>query len=315
MCLFTAGVVLILLGLTFASDQLSWDSPLVISSLTLGVALFTTFIFYNARLSKNALVPHVAIRTAGVLFPVLGMLFTFASLYGVIYFVSIYFQVIQRASPLQSGINLLPLIISLILTSVICGILIAKTGYTKPLLVVGTAVLTLGLGLLGLLGKNSNTGYRVGLLILPGAGIGLLAQTFLLSAQTAIPRGANEGVLFATALIQFGRSLGGALSTVIGQVVLNASLSSLLKDQNGISDIKELMNNPSLIFSQPQAVQDEIINAYVEAFHDVIWFFTGLSAVAFIMALFCTNKKVEKTTEQVSTETREDVLSEHPATQ
>lgn len=71
---------------------------------------------------------------------------------------------------------MIPMMLSLIVSSTLSGFLVSKTGHYKSFPIIGTIFLSIGLGLLSLLGINSNQGEKIGFLLLMGIGVGLVLQ-------------------------------------------------------------------------------------------------------------------------------------------
>lgn len=82
-------------------------------------------------------------------FTLLGAIMTHA------YFIAIYFQAARNASPLMSGAEILPSIISQLLSAVFSGTLISKLGYYLPWAVGGMAMNAVGTGLLSTLSPTT----------------------------------------------------------------------------------------------------------------------------------------------------------------
>jgi hypothetical protein len=64
------------------------------------------------------------------------------ALFGSVTFLPWFFQTVFRSSPTVSGLRLIPLMVGLLVTSIISGRLISRTGRYKVFPVVGTAVMT-----------------------------------------------------------------------------------------------------------------------------------------------------------------------------
>lgn len=136
-------------------------------------------------------------------------------------FVPLYQQAVQGASPTASGLLLLPMLGSLSLVNVIAGKIINRTGRYRVLLLVGGALLTVGMLLL------SRSGPDTGLLLvgvytaLYGAGVGLLLSTTMLVSQQSVTQ-SDLGV--ASSTITLTRTIGGSFGLAIGGVLFAAQV-------------------------------------------------------------------------------------------
>ena len=80
----------------------------------------------------------------------------FSGLFGGVFFIlvfylPIYFQSIKGVSATKSGIDVIPLILSNVVASIIAGGLITVIGYYTPFLIVGSILLAIGCGLISTL--------------------------------------------------------------------------------------------------------------------------------------------------------------------
>ncbi|ANB15625.1 Vba5p [Sugiyamaella lignohabitans] len=292
--LLAVGLVLVLLALTFGSISTPWNSALVISFFTIGGVVVVAFIAYNFSLSKNPLLPWVVVRVWRVDVVCVAFFMTFGSFMAAVLYLSTFFQVVLNADAMHSGIDLLPMIIPVVLCSASGGIFISKTGITKPIAIAGAVFATVGFGLCSLLDEHSSSSKRIGYLIVPGIGVGLSFQSLTLNAQLAAPK-QNGGVLIATSMIAFSRSIGGVIGSTVGQTIQSVSFKTSLKEIKGIPstvDLTQLVNSPELIRTLPQEVQGPIIQAFIKAFHRVMYFAIAMAGVAFITELFFTNQRI-----------------------
>jgi predicted MFS family arabinose efflux permease len=78
------------------------------------------------------------------------------SMFGAVTFLPVYLQVVKGVSPSVSGLMLMPLMFGMLITSVISGRLISRFGRYKLFPILGTGIMTLGLGLLARLSIESH---------------------------------------------------------------------------------------------------------------------------------------------------------------
>ena len=92
------------------------------------------------------------------------------------YYLPLYFQSAKEASPLRSGLLLLPLILTEAFTGVAGGIYIHQVGRYIELIWVGVILLTIGNGLYIHLDATSSIGIIAAFEIISGLGVGLLVS-------------------------------------------------------------------------------------------------------------------------------------------
>jgi len=128
----------------------------------------------------------------------------------------LYFQAVLGATPILSGVYLLPFVITLSIVSAITGIFIKKTGLYLPPIYFGMLFLTLGVGLFIDLGADRNWVKLIIFQIVAGIGVGPNFQSPLIALQSRIAPG---DIATATATFGFVRNLSTSISVVIGSVV------------------------------------------------------------------------------------------------
>ncbi len=117
------------------------------------------------------------------------------------------------------------MVISLVIGSIICGVLTTKVGYYMPFLIFGICVSSIGAGLFLLLSVGTSTGQWIGYQIVYGFGLGACFQAPNMAAQTVLPR---KEVSVGAALMLFAQTLFGAIFATVGQNVLDNQLVSRL---------------------------------------------------------------------------------------
>ena len=161
----------------------------------------------------------------------LAVLFAGVGTFGVFLFVTYYMQQTLGFSPLTSGLAFLPMIATVIVTSVgVNALLLARLG-PRPLVVAGMLLDALGLVLLTRLEVGST--YAGGILpslILVGAGLGLVFPTATNTA-TAHVAPAESGV--ASSLVNVGQQVGGSLGTALLNTVAVSATTAYLTTHHG----------------------------------------------------------------------------------
>lgn len=141
------------------------------------------------------------------------------------YYLPIWFQVIDGVSAVQSGIRLLPMLLPLVVASILTGQLVSRIGYYTPFLILGICFSSIGAGLLTTLGVHTSKSKWIGFQILYGFGLGTCNQIPNMATQTVLPR---EQVAIGASFMFFGQQLFGAVFTSVGQNVLSNQLAKRL---------------------------------------------------------------------------------------
>lgn len=193
--------------------------------LVVGVAGLVIFFFHQTFYAPE---PTMPLRLYSNRTSLLSYILTF--LHGIemgwlSFFLPVYFQVLLGATPLRSGVNLLAIVIPLMPAGIIGGMVIARFGRYKPTMVVGYALLSIGVGCLTLLDGNSPTVQWVIFQIICGAGDGLALTATLLAVQAPLH---ESDVAVATACWAFVRSFGSIWGAAIPAAIFNSRVDSLI---------------------------------------------------------------------------------------
>jgi len=144
-----------------------------------------------------------------------------------VYYLPIWFQAIDGVSAVDSGIHLLPTLLSLVLGSMFAGLGITNVGYYTPFLLIGIAITAVGAGLITTFNVDATEGQWIGYQIVYGFGFGACSRVPNMAAQTVLKR---DEVPMGATLMFFGLQLAGAIFTSIGQNVLDNQLVSRFKE-------------------------------------------------------------------------------------
>jgi hypothetical protein len=207
---------MLLLGLEFGGVIYPWKSAKVICLIVFGVVVAGLFVLNEWKFARYPVMPlrlfkHTSnIASLGVCF-CHGYVFIAGS-----YYLPLYFQAVIGATPLLSGVYLLPFALSLSFASVPTGLFIKKTGRYLPPIWFGLFFMALGFGLFIDLGAKANWAKIIMFEIVAGLGVGPNFQAPLIALQTLVPR---RDIATATATFGFIRNMATSISVVIGGVV------------------------------------------------------------------------------------------------
>jgi len=153
-------------------------------------------------------------------------------MFGVLSYVPAYVQGVQGGTPIEAGAVLLPLSIGWPLASILGARLAIRRGY-RPVLISGGACLAIGSALVATLRPDTPLAVPLVGLFLVGFGLGCATISSLLAAQSTVGR-SQRGI--ATSLVNFLRSMGGALGVAALGAILAASLGPLAASANELLD-------------------------------------------------------------------------------
>ncbi len=259
-----------------------WKSAPIYILGVAGVLLIGVFVLVERRAAEPVLPLHLfKLRTFSVT-SLVGFIVGFA-MFGAITYLPAFFQVVRGISPTISGVYLLPLMAGLLLVSIGSGQIISKTGKYRFFPIAGTALMTLGLFLLHLMGVGSSTFLDAIYMLVLGMGIGGVMQVLVIIVQNGVPH-SELGV--ATSGATFFRSIGGSFGTAIfGAIFSNVLIGNLARHLHGISLPKGFSSadaTPALLSHLPAAVHAGFVAGYAESIQTVFLIAVPIAALAFL---------------------------------
>jgi EmrB/QacA subfamily drug resistance transporter len=284
--LLVVAVSSLLLGLVLGGTD-GWTSPAILSYLIGGGVLSVVFVWWEGRATEPILPLRLFRNRIFSVSSSIGFIIGFA-MFGAIVFLPIYLQIVRGVSPTQSGLQLLPLMAGLFITSVGSGRRITTTGRYKRFPIVGTALTAVGLGLLSTLTADTPYWRTAVFMVVLGSGIGLVMQVLVLAMQNSVDL-KDMGV--ATSSATFFRSMGGTFGTAIFGTVLANRLASELATRvpagalQGI-DPSRLTGSPQVIAALPTAVREPVVESFVSALGAVFLTAVPVVVVAFVLTWF-----------------------------
>jgi hypothetical protein len=124
------------------------------------------------------------------------------------------------------------MVLSLVVASILTGMLTTRIGYYTPFLIFGICATAVGAGLLTTRSINTLVGQWIGYQIVYGYGLGCSFQAPNMAAQTVLPR---DEVSIGASLMLFAQTLFGAVFVTVGQNVLENQLAKRLAGIPGIT--------------------------------------------------------------------------------
>jgi EmrB/QacA subfamily drug resistance transporter len=231
--LVTGGLAALVYGFTLAATEgLGWAAPSTLALLTAGTALLAAFTVVEVR-SASPLLPLRVVLDRNRGGALLGSVLIFSGLFGMLFFLTYYFQVNLGYSPVQAGLAFLPFSFGLISTAALASALLPRFG-PKPLLVAGAALATLGTLWLTTLDESSSYAGSVlpmELLISIGVGIALVPLSAVAMHGIA-PQDAGVGA----ALLNVSQQVGGALGTAVLNTVYVSAFAGYLASNPGTAE-------------------------------------------------------------------------------
>jgi EmrB/QacA subfamily drug resistance transporter len=229
--LLTASIVLLLFAVSEGGQLFGWTSPIVLAMLV-GAALLLAAFVANARRAPAPLIDLGLLRSplvrAGLGIGTLAGVVMF----GVTTYVPPMVQGVHQGTALDAGVAVAAMSIGWPIASVIAGRLLIRIG-ARPIVLAGSAMLVVGSLLVTQIDRFDALAFAMIACAITGFGMGLTSTTLLVVIQGAVEW---QRRAVATGLVQFSRTIGGAVGVGVMGGVLTAfvgSASSAILDPVG----------------------------------------------------------------------------------
>ncbi|GAA3291567.1 MFS transporter [Dactylosporangium vinaceum] len=288
--LLSIGVTALVLITTWGGTQYPWSSAEIRGLAVAAVLTLAGFVFVERR-HPEPIVPLSIFKNRNfTLVALVGFLVGFA-MFGAITFLPLYQQIVQGASATNSGLLLLPMMAGLLLTSLVVGRAITKTGRYRMFPVIGGVVMVGGMLLLAQLDAHTSKLASGAYMAVLGLGMGFLMQTTMLIAQNSVEI-KDLGVASSTAT--FARSIGGAFGVAAFGAIFNHRLHALLGERLGTAAAGRLTSgsgggariDPTTLAQLPAPVRTAVVDAIAGATSGVFLWSVAAAALVPVLAFF-----------------------------
>ncbi|PKS11468.1 hypothetical protein jhhlp_003232 [Lomentospora prolificans] len=290
--MFIPGIILLLLALQWGGTKYAWNSATIIGLFCGFGVMMIIFVVIQIWQGENATLPPRFFKKKDVVLAILFAVVFGAAFFPLIFYLSLYFQAIKGDSAVQAGIKLIPLLLSVVISSMLGGGLITYIGYYNVVVIPCMVLATVGAGMLTTLDVDSPLREWFGYQVLCGLGVGPGFQVGVLIIQTIMTM---DDVPVATACVQFGQALGGAVFIAVAQTLFQNGLiegitshplpngetiNPLVFINSGASEVKDILTSMGLADAIPM-----VLEAYMSGLRDTFYISVAGTGVAFFLAL------------------------------
>ena len=228
-----ATVVIALVPLLLVAEkgrEWGWDSGIAIACYIVGALGIAAFIVSEKLMGDDALIPLKLFKNSTFRMATIIGVFVGFGMFGAMMTIPLYLQLVNGATPTESGFLMLPMILGLMIASIVSGQLISRTGNYSIFPKLGTALMASGFLWLTFLTADKPVIWIMIGMFLIGLGLGQMMQTLTLASQNSVgPR--DIGV--ATSSSTFFRQIGGTLGVAVLFSVLFTRIGDAIGDQLG----------------------------------------------------------------------------------
>jgi EmrB/QacA subfamily drug resistance transporter len=319
------GVSLLLIWVSLAGKNFDWASAESFWMVGGAAALLVATVI-TELVVKEPIIPLALFKNRTFTLAVIASISVGVAMFGTSVFLGQYMQLARGATPTESGLLTLPMILGLLLSSMIVGNLISRSGKWKAFMVTGAILLTVGLYLMSTIEYDTNYVLVSLYMLILGAGVGMVMQNLVLIVQNTVR---PEQLGAASSNVAFFRSLGGTIGVSVMGSILGTKVTDLMADrqhdlqvaiaklgQKGM-EIAQSLQSGTLpeVGKLPVGIRTIIEAVYGQAVADIFLVAVPLAIVTIIAIIFLPNKKLGTKTaiQQLEENSAAEAVTETPA--
>lgn len=237
--LLVGGVSLLLVWVSLGGQQFDWISTTSGLLLAGSLLVVAAAIYVEARVATDPVVPLRLFKDRTLTLATIASVLIGVAMFGSTVYLSLYFQRAKAMSPTEAGLMSVCMVGGLLVSSILSGRIITRTGVWKRWLVGGMVLVIVGIGLLSTIDADTPLTHTGLFMAVLGLGLGATMQNLVLAVQNTTAL-ADMGA--ASSVVAFFRSLGGST----GIAVLGAVLAHQVADAVAAGIAPILRANPEL---------------------------------------------------------------------
>jgi MFS transporter, DHA2 family, multidrug resistance protein len=284
MLLSAGGLALLTYGVISAGDQ-GWSNSVALAEMLGGALALAAFVLWERRVAAP-LVDLRLFRSRDFAWgSSLSSIVSFV-MFGLLFAVPLYFQVVRGADAQGSGIRLLPLIAGLLAGGAVADRLAARAG-VRAIAALGFALLAAGLAVGATTSVATGDAHAIAWIGLSGLGLGLVLPTTI---DTALGAVSDESSGVSSGVLQALRMAGGAFGAAILGAIINATYRNQL-DHTAPPALARAARDSAVTgidaatSDHSQPLLDAVRHAFVSGMSMTLWVSAALMAAGAVLAL------------------------------
>lgn len=293
-----SALMIILTAASLGGKEIAYSSRTFISLIVISLLFLAAFVFTEAYVSKEPIIPMELMVERTVLASSLANWFYTMGTFVNLFYVPLFFQAVMGLTATKSGLRLIPNFLAVSLGSLSAGLYMRRTGrYYKLTVAVGVVAL-LGMSIVLHLSPSSSYLVQFTVLLLPGFAYSTILTVTLLSLIAAVPVKYQA----CTTSIQYtfratGSTLGVAIASAIFQAVTRKNLQdkihSLVPDKDLANKIiRKALENTNYLKETPAPIREAISSSYGLGCKGAFIFSTGCIGLGYLSSLLMREHKL-----------------------
>ncbi|KAK7012869.1 MFS general substrate transporter [Favolaschia claudopus] len=290
-----------LLPLQWGGNVRAWNDPVVIALFAVSIVLLFGFFAWERFMGPKSMVPLRLLtrrtQIGGAIYGFLGYL----AMLLVTYYLPLWYQA-RGKSAIQSGLGILPYLISLVVAAGVAGGAVTKFGNYWWFLLLCPFTTAIAGGLFFTLRGDTPAAHLIGYQILYGVGIGTTFQNVLLAVQVDF---ADNEIMIpqATAFVSFTQILGG----IVGIAVAGSMFANNFRHHLDIyapdlpSSAREaVLQSVTVIKSLPTVLRTQVVEAYARGLGPIFLLSVAAAILSSVSTLLIANVNIHERAKTIS---------------
>ena len=284
----------------------NWSSPFTVGLIAIGAFALGLFLLAERRAPEPVIPLRLFRNRTFALTSAIGLIIGFA-LFGSVTYLPVFLQVVKGATPTASGLELLPMMLGLLGSSITSGQLISRTGRYRIFPIIGTFIAASALAALSRITPQTTMLTTALAMLGLGIGIGMVMQVLVIAVQNAVDyRDLGVATSGATLFRLVGGSLGTALLGAVFAVRLTAHLKASASALGAAAASASAMNAQQLARLAP-AARTAYMEAFTHSLDTVFVLAATVCAVGFLLTLLLPEQPLRRTVAAKASDTGEEV--------
>ena len=280
--LLSLALTAVILATSLGGNTFPWGSPFIVGMGVTAIVSVLAFVAVEARSPEPILSLSLFHNRTFAITSAVGLIVGLA-LFGSVTYLPIHLQLVKGESPTGSGLQLMPMMFGMLVTSVVSGRLISRWGRYRLFPITGTILMTIGLLLMSRISIDMSVWETSADALVLGLGMGMIMQVLILAVQNSVD---YEHLGIATSGATLFRAIGGALGVAVFGAIfaheLQVQLTGMLPPGTALPSAA----SPAALAALPPEIRAAYLAAIVVSLRLVFRVAAAVAALAFLLTVW-----------------------------
>lgn len=289
-------IICLMFALELGGQEYAWDSTIILGLFAIAAVLMGIFLFVETK-AAEPIISYSMFKYRLFASSTLAGLFYGAAFITFAMYIPIYVQGVTGGSATNSGLILLPMTLSSVVSAQLGGILASKTSY-RNVMILSAVIFLMGIILLGTIDPDTSKWLLSFYMVVVGLGVGF---SFSVLGMAGIHHFDMRQRGSANSTLAFVRSLGMTVGLTVFGILQRNLLSSKMSEslpgsagaeQGSLGNIRELLS-PEKRAEMPEGVLDTIVANLSSSISTMFLWALVPGGLALIVVLFMGKARLE----------------------